>query len=92
MIEDLEAVRELHEFVSRRLQERVRLAEEAEDEAARGFLVGSCEIVARMGEDIAARPWALGEVSNYLLRAAVRYRRHPEFQAWWGRSQVGIDA
>lgn len=79
-----DALWELYEFVVRRLDERIRLAEEAGDKAAHDFALGSRRIMVRIGQDLTERPWGHPEMSRFLLRAASRYRRHPEFQQRWG--------
>lgn len=72
------------DFVISRVEERVRSAEQAGDEGARSFALGSRRLVQQMRRDFVERPWARREVSNYVLRSAWLYREHPEFRSWWG--------
>ena len=74
---------DLYEFLIRRLDEQIRIAEETGDEAARASAQGSRRILTGMGRDLVDRPWGRPEVSRFLLRAASRYRRHPEFRQAW---------
>lgn len=78
-----EVLRELHRFVLARLDDRIKLAEDADDELGRTFAVTSRRIVVQLGQDFSGRPWAHDEVENFLLRSARRYRRHPDFSPRW---------
>lgn len=75
---------EVCDFVSSRLDDRVRCAEQAGDEDARRFAEGSRRVVEQMRHDLGERPWAHREVGNYLLRIARLDRAHPQFRSWWG--------
>jgi hypothetical protein len=77
-------LREVGDFVARRLDEEIRSADEAGDKPALSFALGSRELLAEVARDVDARPWARREVANYLFRAARLYRGHPDFQHWWG--------
>lgn len=81
-----EALRALHDFVLARLEDRVRLAEEAGDSLDRSFALASREFLLALGHDISARPWTHDELERFLLRSARRYRRHPDFHENWAGS------
>lgn len=83
MLDNRELLLEVSGFVERRLEEEICLAEDSGDNAACSFALVSRRLVADMRRDIDARPWALGEIGNYLLRTARLYRPHPEFRPWW---------
>jgi len=74
---------ELGTFVEQRISEDVRAAEYTGDDRAVDYARRRLALHAQFQRDIDERPWAHGEVGNYLHRAARLYRDHPEFREWW---------
>lgn len=75
----------LHDFVLSRLDDRLQLAEESEDQLEHAFALTTRTFVRHLGHDIDHRPWAHTEIASFLLRTARRYRRHPDYNHAWDR-------
>ncbi len=91
MDDRVEGLQELHAFVLARLEERIRIAEGAEDTPGVAFALASREFLLLLGHDILTRPWAHAELERFLLRSARRYRRHPDFHTRWARTIIDGD-
>jgi len=77
-------LRELASFVQQRINEDVRTAEAVGYERGLDYARRRLAMHAEFQADIDERPWARGEVGNYLHREARLYRDHPDFREWWG--------
>ncbi|MFC6288198.1 hypothetical protein ACFP3Q_14070 [Nocardioides sp. GCM10027113] len=76
-------LQELSEFVTARVADDVRRAEEAGDKAALSWYEGTRVVVDQVRRDVEERPFARDEVGRYLMRSARLYRDHPDFRLWW---------
>ncbi len=83
MSDQRSTLHELGSFVQQRISEDVRTAEAVGDERALDYARRRLALHAEFQADIDGRPWARGEVGNYLHREALLYRDHPDFREWW---------